>query len=514
MPIRITGLNSGLDTESIISALVSSYSYKTDKYKKAQTKLSWKQDAWKTLNTKIYSLYNNVGNLRFSSAYTMHTASVSNTTKAQVSATSSAVNGVQTLQIKSVAKSDYITGGTIKKADATGTSNKVTSSSTLADLGYSDEAGIIKLTNHETGKTTDVTVSKDMKISDFVTALNEAGVKANFDEKNQRIFISSANTGVSNGFDLKAQDANADKALFALGLSMESTVYQSTKYNTDNHRTKAADAKILLNGVEYTSDTNEFSVNGVSITALAETAENEELTLTVATNAQDIYDKVKDFITSYNALINEMTSLYNADTAKGYEPLTDDEKSEMSDEEIEKWEAKIKASLLRRDDTLESLISGMTTSMSKSYTINGKSYNLSTFGIMTLGSLNAAKNEQNAYHINGDEDDSTVSGKDDKLMAAIKEDPDSVIEFMKQLTSGLYNSIDMKMKSTSLSSVYTVYNDKEMASEYSDYTTLIKKWEDKLEDQQDYYYNKFSAMETALAKLNSQTSSLTSLLGG
>ena len=67
MPIRITGLNSGLDTEAIISALVSSYNYKTNKYKKAQTKLSWKQDAWKTLNTKIYSLYSSVGNLRLSS---------------------------------------------------------------------------------------------------------------------------------------------------------------------------------------------------------------------------------------------------------------------------------------------------------------------------------------------------------------------------------------------------------------------------------------------------------------
>ena len=66
MPIRITGLNSGLDTEAIISALVSSYSYKTNKYKKAQTKLSWKQDAWKTLNTKVYSFYTSLDSLRFS----------------------------------------------------------------------------------------------------------------------------------------------------------------------------------------------------------------------------------------------------------------------------------------------------------------------------------------------------------------------------------------------------------------------------------------------------------------
>ena len=60
----------------------------------------------------------------------------------------------------------------------------------------------------------------------------------------------------------------------------------------------------------------------------------------------------------------------------------------------------------------------------------------------------------------------------------------------------------------------TVYNDKEMASEYSDYTSIIKKWEEKLQDKEDYYYKKFSSMETALSKLNSQTSSLSGLFGG
>lgn len=510
MPIRITGLNSGLDTESIISALVSSYSYKTDKYKKAQTKLSWKQDAWKSLNTKVYSLYTSLDSMRYSSGYNMRTATVSNSSKAKVSATSGAVNGVQTLQIKSVAKSDYITGGVMK---LDGSDDKVTRSSTLSQLGFTGGEGTIQVTNHETGETTDVKVSGDMKVSEFVSALNDAGVKANFDEKNQRIFVSAANTGVSNGFDLKATDDNADNALYALGLSMESTVYQSTKFNDESHRAKAADAEIIMNGATYTSSNNEFSINGVSITALAETADDEELTVTVSTDVDGLYDKIKNFFTSYNALINEMNSLYNADSAKGYEPLTDDEKDQMSDSEVEKWEEKIKASLLRRDDTLESLMSGMTTAMAKTYTVNGKSYSLASFGIMTLGSLNAPKNEQYAYHINGDEDDANTSGKEDKLMAALKEDPDSVVDFMKQLTSGLYESIDKKMKSTTLSSTYTVYNDKEMASEYSDYTDLIKKWEDKLTEQEDYYYKKFSAMETALAKLNSQTSSLSNLFG-
>ena len=57
MPIRITGMNSGLDTESIISELVKAKSAKKDSLVKAQTKLQWKQDAWKELNTKVYNLY-------------------------------------------------------------------------------------------------------------------------------------------------------------------------------------------------------------------------------------------------------------------------------------------------------------------------------------------------------------------------------------------------------------------------------------------------------------------------
>jgi flagellar hook-associated protein 2 len=71
-----------------------------------------------------------------------------------------------------------------------------------------------------------------------------------------------------------------------------------------------------------------------------------------------------------------MTSLYNADTAKGYEPLTDDEKSAMSDSEVEKWEEKIKSSLLRRDDSLESVMNLMTNAMSQPVTIDGKKYYL------------------------------------------------------------------------------------------------------------------------------------------
>ena len=294
------------------------------------------------------------------------------------------------------------------------------------------------------------------------------------------------------------------------------TTNPSVEYNIDAKKIDGCDSKITLNGIEYIGSSNSFSINGLNITAQVVTGDGDAnaISITTATDTQGIYDKIKDFLSQYNSLINEITSLYNADSAKGYEPLTDDEKDAMSDTEVEKWEQKIKDSLLRRDDNLESLMSAMTSAMSGAVEVNGKKMYLSNFGIKTLGYLNAPANQQNAYHIDGDEDDANSSGNTDKLMTAITNDPDTVINFMQGLADNLYKSVHTKMQSSPLSSIYTVYNDKEMASEYSDYTDLIKKWEEKLQDKEDYYYKKFSSMETALSKLNSQTSSLSGLFGG
>ena len=875
MPIRITGLNSGLDTEAIISALVSSYSYKTNKYKKAQTKLSWKQDAWKTLNTKVYSFYTSLDSLRFSKNYNLKSTKVSDSTKATVTASSSAPNGTQKLNILKVAQAGYLTGGKLDDNTTTGT--------TLAELGYTGGNGTITLTKGD-GTKKNIEVSQGTTVNSFINSLKEAGVNASYDDINKRIFVSSKDTGKDNDFTLTGGNVDGANALTKLGLNVKSdatdatyktymqyygdgtqsgitakvneaikayqdaqtayktadaknsnisagygyasayaamkdafaksglseaeqdqmvklvqmsatdraqsvmdsngniyktektnddgsviysytdasgnksyiqsettdsvtkyytatasevkynkitasdgneysedenglyvdkegkkyfvdgsnlvettgrkvngswektadgktvafeaskkeeatkTVYTkdsnelsnaksgttaytdlakkaqdemklsdedmssylstlatnistvntyentadttledsneysrksiidkvhkayaknatqgvtdltntfaaaiatnkttmntsqtmdnnqvladiaamedgtekdaaiasfvkqvqsahdianntSIEYNTDAKKIDGCDSEIYLNGIKYTGSSNSYSINGLNITAQVVTdtdgkaSDANVISITTSTDTQGIYDKIKDFLSQYNSLINEITSLYNADSAKGYEPLTDDEKDAMSDTEVEKWEQKIKDSLLRRDDNLESLMSAMTSAMSGAVEVNGKKMYLSNFGIKTLGYLNAPKNQQNAYHIDGDEDDANSSGNADKLMTAITSDPDTVIDFMQGLASNLYNSVHKKMQTSPLSSIYTVYNDKEMASEYSDYTDLIKKWEEKLQDKEDYYYKKFSSMETALSKLNSQTSSLSGLFG-
>ena len=753
--IRASGMVSGLDTETLVQAMVSTQVSKKEKLQKAQTKLQWKQDAFKSLNTKVYGLYSKVGNLRFSSTYNMKKTTVSDTTKAQVTASNTAVNGIQTLQIKQLATSGYLTGGELKK----GTTGKTT----LKELGYDGADTSISVTIGSSKK--DIDVSGSTTVDDLVSKLKDAGLNASFDDKNGRIFVSAKETGKENDFSLTGADMSGLKALNAAGLSVMSksdienynkmasyakndtgsysesktseailqtlknlkNAYEgntdlaleekdlnakiaysdakdavnkyldgddtnadkkaereqlanllkqsSSKYTYVNDQTgevkeiydvkdrvgwtaydtkvnelakstglitettgddgetkedstklealsnniktvvavddnaiypdddkkayylsekeraekkkrleeiprekeandaviadednsywdikdysgkteddlaaiadkyakqvtnardmieklkngsanipiskgasrvDAQDAKITLNNADFTSSSNVFNINGLTIKATAKTADGETLSINTDTDTQGIYDKIKDFLTDYNSIINELTSLYNADSAKGYEPLTDDEKESMSDKEVEKWETKIKDSILRNDSTVGGVMNAMTTAMMKSYTINGKSYSLNSFGIHTQGYLNAAKNEQYAYHIDGDEDDTITSGNTDKLMDMINNNPEDLEEFMKQLTSGLYSALDSKMKSTTMSSAYTIYNDKQMTKEYNNYTKEIKEWETKISDLENRYYKQFSTMETQLAKMQSTTSSLTSMLG-
>lgn len=759
MPIRMTGMVSGMDTEAMVSELVSAYRLKSNKFRKAQTSLSWKQDQWKSLNSKVKALYTTLGSFKLSGSYSLRSASVSDSTKATASASSSAINGSYSLKILATAKTGYVTGAKLN--------DSITKDSTLSELGIASN-GTITVTNGS-GVTTDIEVDGSMKISEFTDKLNGAGLKASYDEANKRFHVAAGQTGTDSDFSLTGTGTAGADALLKLGLSVKSDaneqsykdwgkyalntdggayvtfdasgnktfhgtydagktkdnidivlakmtdasttytnntaqieyakayknvsevnkrlttterdnmntlmnevnigkvfvddggklydiqsdgtyksrddgsihtgsgmnltdgatamselqvkaglatkettdsgsviyevdkaaataytkgmhavgIYESVADNADEvaavqgayaagtldatisalqtdaddakqymednkllkgltssssitdkitdaagildgtirpsysvgaTRVDGQDAKIELNGAVYTSTKNDFSINGLNISALAPTGNDvdgyDEITITVANNTQGLYDKIKDFMKQYNSLINEITGKYNAPTTRGFEPLTSEEKQAMTDKEVEDWEKKLTDSVLRRDDTLDYLMRNMQGAMMGSYEVNGKNYSLSSFGISTLGVLYAEDNEENAFHIDGDKDNALTAAKPDKLMEALTNDPDTVVQFFQQMSTKTYDVIKEKMKSTELSSFDVVYNDKEMAKEYSDYTTTIKKWDDKLAQIEESYYKKFAAMEKALSTLNSQQSSLSGLLGG
>lgn len=710
MPMRLSGLMSGMDTESIIQDIVAARRTKVDNAKRAQTKLSWKQEAWKGLNAKLKNLQSKyLNNMRFVSSYSKKTTKVSNSNAVSVITGGSAVNGVQSLQIKKLAKTGYLTGGKIEATNG----RELSALSKLSDLGIT-EKGTFSI--KAGSRAVDITVNGDTTISDVLTQLKGAGVNANFDAKQQRFFVSAKESGLANDFSITALDANGDAALAKLGLKVNlnndkaalkeyeeyAKYYQdgsgdrtavldlinrdsritkditsrtnsylekyksltsakeatqkkiddiNEKYKdaplksvdeykteldaknalikektadlkdiTDPDQKRAAekelaelkkeaaditaqkkdaetlaaqtqtvadldeqiaevesyvnitaetaedgtitysaaatskltdevndryydkadyanavmssydpddttatgatkvngqDAEIILNGAMFTNSDNVFDINGLTITALNETKEGEEITITTQDDVDGIYDMVKNYLKEYNSIINEMDKLYNADSARGFEPLTDEEKDAMSEKEIEKYEEKIKDALFRRDSGVFSVSSALKEVMSSGISVNGKTMYLSDFGINTMGYFEAADNEKNAYHIDGDEDDANTSGKADVLKGMISNDPDTVIAFFSQLSKNMYAKMDSMSKSVDGYRSYgSFFDDKKMKSDYDDYTGKIAELERKLNEYEDKWYAKFSKMETAMAKLQKNTSAITSLLGG
>lgn len=682
MAMRVTGMMSGLDTESIIQQLVAARQTKVDDLKKKQTKHGWKQEAWKDLNAKIYKLYNgSLNNLQYTSSFVKKTTTVSNSNLVSVITKDTAMDSVQSLKIKHLAKAGYLTGGAIKGTNG----QKLSSSSKVAESLGIDAGSTFEV--NANGKKTEITIDEDTTINSLVNQLKAAGVSANFDAGQGRFYIGASALGEESDFTIIGSNSEGTDALKKLGIlvyddktkeaykeyatmsaddiaslkqsridarvaalvaerenltkdndelasklqecidaynqeygqngkydltnddpsdpdsrigrkaflesevaryeavgtpsaedqadltkikaelsyidgyeelqkeiktnndrlteiavsidddgnatadltaeignQVDQKIAEAVKiYNDyDNQKLNASasdkqvgqNAEIELNGVQYFSDSNTFDINGLTITCNGTTAENEVVTLSTKNDTSGIYNMIKSFIKEYSALINEMDKLYNAESSKGYEPLTDDEKEAMSEAEIEKWEAKIKDSMLRRDGTLNTVSSAMKEIMMSGFEVNGKKMYLYDFGIETMGYFNAADNEKNAYHIYGDEDDEAFKNETNKLMAMINSDPDAVVGFFTQLSQKLYGKMFDLMKGTEFSSVYKVYDDKKMKEEYDEYTVKIAEAEKKLQDYEDKWYKKFSAMETAMAKMQSNASAVTALLGG
>ena len=207
MAMRMSGMMSGLDTESIIQQLVAARQTKVDKQKKAQTRLDWKQEAWKELNSKLKKLQTKfVSSMRFSSAYSKKVTKVSNSSAVSVITGENSVNGVQSLEIEKLAKTGYLTGAQIGggKKGFTALSELGAIDSTIAGNGT---------ININTGSgSVEIKVTGTTTISDILTQVKNAGLNASFDEKWQRINISAKESGAANDFTITASDEVGAKA--------------------------------------------------------------------------------------------------------------------------------------------------------------------------------------------------------------------------------------------------------------------------------------------------------------
>ncbi len=527
--IRMTGLNSGLDTEAIITAYTSKASKKVQDAKNKKTLNTWTQAAWQDINTKIFSFYNKtLANNRLSQAYKKTKVTTSNSALTVV-AGANAVNGIQTAKIKGLAKAAYLTGSKIEGADG----SKLDPAANLSEeLGITEGSTFTIKDNN--GKERTIQIGGEAKegsdavvtsMNGLVNALKDFGVNANYDAANQRLFLSAKSTGVANDFSfsgdadalMKLGIANADQVKEATAGFDAMTKEEQDKLLAEKTASKidGSDAILELNGAEFTSTSNTFLINGSTFTINSMPADaNEEISITTQPDYDGVYNVIKDMIKEYNDLVGEMSKLYNADSAKGYDPLTEDQKSAMSEKEIEEWEGKIKDSLLRKDNTLYDVMMTMVNVTNESFMVNGKKMYLTDFGIATGGYFDTDEEDRYKLHIDGDSEDTMTGTKDDKLMSLIASDPEAVTSFFQQFSNKMYDDLFSKMGSSAYSSIYKVYNDKQLKSEATEWDKKIAELEKDLTEMEDRYYEKFSRMETALAKLNSKQTAVAGMFGG
>ncbi len=370
--------------------------------------------------------------------------------------------------------------------------SKVTGSSKLVDLGIAQGTSI-KVNG------TEIVVDRTTTLDSLASAMAKTGINASYDTNQGRFYLSSKNTGVENAFTVETDDAT----LAALGLNLA---------DGEAGKIDASDASLVYNGVEYTQATNSFNINGLTMDV---SSVGGEQAFSVDTDVDGIYDKVKSFVKEYNTLISEMNKLYGASSSRGYEPLTSDEKDAMTDEDIKNWEDKIKGSLLRRDSTISTLLTSMRTTLNKSVEVTNSDGTTSRYALSSFGIVTSDYTEKGQLHIQGNADDSDFASLDDKLKAAISDNPEALMKTLTTLGDEIYKNFQSSMKRiVGVRSSLTFYNDLEMDDDIKSYKEDVTSLQEKLQDEQDKYYKQFSSMETALTKLQSQQTYISQLFGG
>ena len=368
----------------------------------------------------------------------------------------------------------------------------ITGGSKLIDLGIAQGTSI-KVNG------TEIVVDRTTTLDSLASAMAKTGINASYDTNQGRFYLSSKNTGVENAFTVEADDAT----LAALGLNLA---------DGEAGKIDASDASLVYNGVEYTQATNSFNINGLTMDV---SSAGGEQAFSVDTDVDGIYDKVKSFVKEYNTLISEMNKLYDASSSRGYEPLTSDEKDAMTDEDIKNWEDKIKGSLLRRDSTISTLLTSMRTTLNKSVEVTNSDGTTSRYALSSFGIVTSDYTEKGQLHIQGNADDSDFASLDDKLKAAISDNPEALMKTLTTLGDEIYKNFQSSMKRVvGVRSSLTFYNDLEMDDDIKSYKEDVTSLQEKLQDEQDKYYKQFSSMETALTKLQSQQTYISQLFGG
>jgi flagellar hook-associated protein 2 len=509
MVMRIGGLASGFDTDSIIQKLMQAQRIPMDKLSQKKQTFEWQRNAYRELNTKLTEFRNNaVFNMKLESNVSPKKASiVGNSTTVQASASANASSGSIVLDVQSLAKaaSNYSSssiGTTDFKAG-----NLLSKSFEDGQLNYPDTEMLENYSFKINGAEITVDPTKDT-LNSVITKINrDTNVTAFYDSVTGQMSFMSKETGSINGVTKDAaaitfEDVDGD---------FLSNVLKVT--NGSGNEQLGEDAVVTINGMQTTRSSNSFSINGVQITLL-EAKPGSLVTINISNDVDATVNKIKEFITSYNEMLSYLNNLSSEPKYRSFVPLTTEQKAEMSEKEIENWEKQAKSGLLRGDPIIAEAINALRSSTAAVMNTGNPDYKMLTSIGITSGN----------YAENG----KLYLSDENKLREALADDPDAVMKMFtmagEDKTTRSDEGVAARMHTDLMASLdliaaragkFLTLSDESPLSKLilgvdKDITAMNRR----LTDIENKYYRQFGAMETAINKLNSQSTSLMSAFGG
>lgn len=540
--IQMGGLSSGLDTSAIVEELMKAEKTKVDNVVSKQKIEEYRQEAYIEINNMfsdfvlkmrdvfgVSSHVSNSGTIRPSAMNNLswlNKATSSNSNLLTANATSAATPGTHEVTVKQLATNVKFASTAKVELDAT---------KPLSEQGISD----LKLT--VSTKNGDVVIEDTdgtMTLNDLAKQLNQIdGISATYDSTLNRFFLGTTETGSENFIQIT--DENNSGLLSALKLDTQ--MVSGQRYEGQN-------AIIDYNGatnVEFSS--NRFTIQGIEMT-LKDANVGEVVTVNVDTDADALVDRLNTFVEEYNKLMENISDALSEKTYyDDYPPLTDEQKKEMTDKQIELWEAKTKSGLVRNDSILKSIQSSLREAIFTPVTLSdGTTVSLADFGIEGKGyfeggskgqiKLDADKLRQSLQDNSGQFIEAFFGSPSDSSLNVLDKNLSASQIQEKRKQSGLFN----RMSDILVGGMQQIIN-KAGAGDYSgkyrnvsanimvdfvkagnksaldyildDYKKRITELNKKLTKIENRYWKQFSAMETAINKLNSQSAAFYSYLG-
>ena len=399
-----------------------------------------------------------------------------------------------------------VDGGTLGLGKASA-SNKATSNTTLAFLGLepnNDDGGYSITIN---GK--EISVDKDATVSNLLNAVNksDAGVTMSYSSLTNSFTIESTEKGGAGKVDIADSD-------FTRGLGL-------TDENGTVGFTSGQNAIFELNGQEIYLNDNTYTLDGTTFTFNENMAIGETYTVNVTKDSSAVKDTIKGFVEDYNKLIDDVYGYIGktpAEDSSGnrYEPLTDAEKEEMDEDEIKKWEDTAKQGILYNDSTVSRIMSQLRSVLYGSVTLeDGSKFGIYSMGIKTSDEYS---------------DHGKLEIDEDAFDKAFEQNSDAIVKLFTDSTSGImsqFNKVmDGAVKRTGKAETRgilvqkagkansSVTTDSYIYKQMVKLQDRIKDLQSKYDDKEEYWWKVFTNMESALSDLNSQTSYISSYLGG